>query len=224
MLVSDFIQEVNDTLRSIDDDVPTTGTDEYNYWIRTANRIRRNLYRDTSKTWASTYAVANLGAVTVSATPTFNIGATFLAPAIKPYIIDLEGNRHDIELKKPKEIDVDKRQAFIAGQNPQVLTLSKPVVTGESIVGGTLYLPGYFQPAAFDDDADTVVIDDPDWLITATAAKIAAGDLTYEDRTADLNAEANALYTQMIRNNRRGVYNSGRITPTSVRRITNPDR
>lgn len=224
MLVSDFIQEVNDVLRSIDDDVPTTGTEEYNYWIRTANRIRRTLYRDVTKTWASTYAVLNVGTVAASATPTFNLSATFLSAAVNPYIIDLEGHRHELELKKPKEVNPDKRQVFIAGQSPQVFTFSQPITADETIIGGTLYLPGYFQPAAFDSDGDTVVVDDEDWLITATAAKIAAGDLTYEDRAPDLNSEANSLYSQMIKNNRRGVYSQGRITPTNVKRITTPDR
>ena len=222
MLVSEFILEINDTLRSIEDDAPISGSEEYDYWLRTAVRLRRNLYRDVTKTWASTWQVLELGTVSASTAPSFDIDEEFLGASDSCYIITTDGQRHDYKIVKPKERNVNRQEVYIAGADPQSLFFSQPILADTNIVGGSLYLPGYFMPDPFVRDTDTVVVDDPDWLIVATAAKIAAGDLTYEDRTADLNAEANSLWLQMLKNNRRGTYNNPRKTPYNVHRITSP--
>ena len=226
MLVPEFITLVNDALRGTDDDAPNANTDDWSYWLRTANRLRRNLYNDTKSLWPATYTKVNVGTITVDADLEFTLNSKFLAAANQPYIITLDGQRVNLTLLKPEEAAGNylERTVFITGAQPQKLTFSKEIVTGENIVGGTLYLPGYFMPDDMTDDGDTVVVDDPDWLVVATAAKIAFNDITYEDKSSDLVAEANSLYTQMTSNRRKGVYGYARTTPTNVRRITGPTR
>jgi hypothetical protein len=223
MLVSEFLQQTNDALRATDDDVPTIGTDEANYWIRTALRIRRNLFRDTSKQWSSTYQVVNLGTIAAGNEPNFGLEVEFLHPASTAYVIKA-GQRTDIDIVEPQNTDHQRQAVFIAGADPQTLFFTKPILAADQIVGGTLFLPGYIMPDPFANANDTVVVDDPDWLLMATAAAIAAADLTYEDRAADLNSAANALYRVMTANNRRGTSGNPRISRYNMPQITSPDR
>lgn len=220
MTTSQFLTDVNDVLRGTDDDPPNIGTDEANYWLRTANRIRRTLYRDTSKQWSSTYAVAELGTVSASPDPTFDLDDTFLSPAASAYVIKGD-QRTDIDIVKPQERSTYHQAVYIAGQDPEVLYFSKEIPVADNIVGGILYLPGYFMP----DDINTksgsaqIIVDDTDWLVTATAAELAFNDITYENKAGDLNARANALFSTMVKNNRRTSYGNQRTTPYEVKRI-----
>lgn len=224
MQVSDFIQEVNDALRGVDDDAPSSGTDEFNYWLRIANRLRRNLYRDASKQWAATFEVLELGAVSATTEATFDLDDEVISPASTCYVLTSEGHRHDFEIIKPQEVNYSKQQVYIAGRDPQTLYFTKEITSDDQIVGGTLYLPGYVMPEDFTNENETIIIDDPDWLITATAAKIAFNDLTYEDKYPDLNSEANSLYNQMVKNNRRGTYGNPRKSPYDVPKLKSADR
>jgi len=224
MTTTEFIQNVNDSLRALDDDVPTTGTDEWNYWLRVAHRLKNKMYRDTKHVWTSSYAVAELGSVSASSEPAFELEDEYLASANYAYVLDGDGHRTDFRIIKPEEKNFHHQEVFIAGQDPQTLYFSNEITTGQGIIGGTLYLPGYFMPDDFYGDNDTIPVDDAYWLVMATAAEIAFNDLTYEDKFADLNAKANELWTQMVSNNRRGTYDNSRITPTNVRRIRDTRR
>ena len=51
MTLTDAITRLNYILRGTDDDAPTSGTDEYTYWLDTLNRKKNELYNDTTNTW-----------------------------------------------------------------------------------------------------------------------------------------------------------------------------
>ncbi len=206
------------SLRGTDDDTPAAGTDEANYWLRVANRLRRNLYRDLSKQNRAAYQILELGTVSASETPSFDLDDNFLGASDDCYIIDKASSRHDFTIIQPQEKSYLKQQVYIAGVNPQTLYFSQPITTSSTYIGGTLYLPAYVLPDDLTSNS-TIDVDDPDWLVTATAAKIAFNDVTYESKAADLNAEANSLYKVMLANNRRGTYGNPRRSPTSVTRI-----
>ena len=224
MLVSEFMSEVNDNLRGIDDDAPVADSTEWQYWLRVANRIRRTLYRDLSKSWPATYTLAEIGTIAASTDPTFDLEEEYLGPANDAYVIDLEGHRRDFKIIKPQEKDYRQQEVFVAGADPQVLSFTKEIITGDAMIGGTLFLPAYFMPDDMANASDTVVVDDPDWLAMATASEIAFGDITYEDKAPDINNKANTLYKAMIQNNMRGTYGNARITPTRVQRIPGTGR
>jgi hypothetical protein len=222
MTNEDFLQGINDALRGTDDDAPTIGTDEANYWLRTASRLRRNLYKNAANLQlSSAFEVLELGTISASAAATFDIDDTFIAPASVPYVIDTNDNRHDLTLIKPQEAESGVQTVYIAGQDPQTLYFTAEILTGDQLIGGTLFLPSYTMP----DDINTasssalIVVEDADWLVIATAAKIAFNDITYEDKVGDLNSEANALYSQMVKTNRRGVSGKPRRSMASVNRI-----
>jgi len=222
MIVSAAISRINYVLRGTDEDAPESGTDEWNYWVDTLNRKKDELYRDVSKQWRSSYDVESLGTVTANATPSYNLPTTFLGASSYVYVVTTDGNRHDFEICQPQERDSRKQQVFIAGMNPQVLYFTDEILATDQIVGGTLYMPGYYLPADMTTGTDTLPVDDPNWLCAAGAAEIAFNDLVYEDKATDLNAKANNLYSLMVKNNARGTYANPRnrrdSIPTNLRR------
>jgi len=220
--VADFLVKVSYTLRGIDDDAPTIGTEEADYWLSVYNTKKNEFYADVTKNWASAYAVENLGVVSVSATPSFELSAEFLAAANQAYILKLDGNKTYLDFIQPDEAET-KSGIYIAGVNPQTLYFTSPVETGQDIVGGAVYLPGYFVPADVTDENEDINIPDPNWAVASVAAELAFADITYEDRAEALNAKANMLYNLMVKANRRGTYGNPRVTPTRVRRIRNTE-
>ena len=78
-------------------------------------------------------------------------------------------------------------------------------------------IPGFYRPANITAAADLLPFDDFNWGIVATAAELAFADIVYEDKAADLNGKANALYRAMSNNNRSGTYGNTRIIPRRPR-------
>jgi hypothetical protein len=146
VLTSEFLVEVNDALRGTDDDAPTFGDDEANYWVRILNRKKRELYEDVTQTWANTFdGTRTLGTISASATPTFDTEDDFLAPSDKVYVVTTEDQVVEYNVIKPQERLRFRREVYIAGMDPQVLYFSKEINEDENIVGGTLFLPGYYR-------------------------------------------------------------------------------
>lgn len=287
MTLVDFIQNVNDALRGTDDEAPSTGDDDWNYWGRTANRKKNEMYDDDSQNWQSAWSEAapiEPGTVaTVATTALVGTGTKFLdyrigdkitvsgetqrtiltitddthltvsvafantaslktftrqiivAAGVQNYnmhrslislsdeiiILGTDGQYYYIDVVKPQERSRSKREVYLSGKRPQIATVSTTIVAGENIIGGTLIPAGYYRPDNMDftDTADEVPCDDPYWLVLATAAQIAFNDITYEDKFEDLNGQANVLYRNMARKNRRGTFKNPRVTPVKVQRI-----
>jgi hypothetical protein len=220
MLVSQFYTHVNYALRGTDDDAPNHGTEEALQWIATLNRKKNELYEDVTKTWGATYAEQSLGNITASANPSFALPANFIAPSNSVYIIQTDGQRVDIDFIKPKE-RTSSRRVFVAGLDPQTLYFTTAITAGESIVGGELFIQGYFMPADVEDETDTIPLPDPYWGVMSVASEVASNDLSYEDKEAGLNAKANNLYRQMVRKNKRGTFGDPRITPYAPNPLSN---
>lgn len=220
MTTNEFLIQVNDNWRGNDDVAPVIGTDDANYWLRLANRIRRTLYSDTSKQWTGAYQVLNLGPITVSGALSFPLPAGFLDVAEGCYSLDANNARRYFNIIKPQE-QTAQQAVFVAGMNPQTLYFSKAITAQDNFVGATLYLPAYVIPAdiAGVTGNEVVVVDDVDWLAMATAAELAFNDITYESKAPDLNAKANDLYKKMLNVNRRGTPTHPRKSRYNVTRI-----
>lgn len=213
MLVSEAISKINYRLRGLDDDAPVSGSDEYAFWLDTLNGKKDELYRDINQNWSGTFEARSIGTISASETPSFDLDEDFLAPSSNPYVITTDGNKVELTLIHPDEQSSSERAVYLAGTNPQTLYITNEVTATESIVGGTLFMPGYWLPEDMTSDNDELPFPDPYWGVMAAAAEIAFSDIIYETKSADLNAKANALYMQMVRNNRRGVYKNPRKTP-----------
>jgi len=224
MTVAEALVDINYVLRGIDDDAPTFGTEEASQWVAAINRVKRRLFRNSKVLFDETWEVKSLGAITVSATPSYNTDATLIAASDEVYAVDTNSNKVYYQMTNPRRRTKTGRQFYLAGMNPKVLYCSNAIVATEDIVGGTLHLPGYYMPADVTLSTDTIPLPDADWGVMAVAAEIAFNDITYEDKSADLNAKANELYMQMVRTNRRNTYNTPKAIPTNVNRIHGTER
>lgn len=210
MDVTAAISGINYALRGIDDDAPLEGTDEWNYWLSVLNRKKDELFRDTKQDWEESHETRSLGTITASATPSYDIPTDFLAPTgdgygIGAYVLK-SGIRTDLELVKPQEVRKSNRVVYIVGRNPKTLKFADEVAADDTIVGGTLYLPGQYLPADLAEADDELPFPDPQWGVMASAAEIAYNDVTYEDKAEGLNAKANNLYDMMTKTNRAGTH------------------
>lgn len=219
MLVSEFIQRVNDAFRG-DEAAPVESTDEHDYWLRTGNRKKDEWARDPKQTWASNFEVRELGTITAG-TQTYELDEDFLQPSDKITVTDAAGRDHNYVLGPPQERGRYARSAYISGRDPRNLTFFDDIVAGAQIVGGTLKVPGFYIPDDMDNAAGEVPVDDPNWLVLATASELAFNDITYEDKYPDLNSKANALYLQMVTANRKGTSGYPRTARVVGVRINN---
>lgn len=225
MTVTSFLEYVNDALRGTDEETPNLGTADANLWLRTLNRVKNQLYENTKVLWNETWQEKSLGTVTASATPSFGTDTTttLIAPSDHVRVLDSNSKSVYYDIIKPRERPRNGRQFYLAGMNPQTLYCTNEIKAAEDIVGGTLYLPGYYMPADIDvtteDGTSTIPFLDPFYAVMAVASEVAFNDLTFEDKAPDLAGKANVLYMQMVRKNRRNTYGNARRVPTDVKRI-----
>lgn len=223
--VTQAISEINYALRGIDDDAPIDGSDEWIYWLSVLNRVKRTLFRDVKQNWEESFATRNVGTVTASAALTINLPSDFIAPSgngdgIGVYVITTSGTRVNLDLVKPHQASSGERQVYVSGKTPKVLNFNFVISATDQIVGGTVYVPGYYMPADLTVAASVLSFPDNDWGVMATAAEIAFNDIVYETKSADLNAKANSLYTDMVNRNQRGFTGQPRKSVYNVRKIT----
>lgn len=225
--MAEWLDATNYALRSTDEDSPALTSDEGAYWLNTLNRKISELFTNSRVLFDSTWEVKDLGTVTASATPTYPVQDDSLtpvpypliAPSDKVLIVTLDGNKRYYDLVKPRERSDNTRYFYLSGVNPQVLHCTNEITADEDIVGGTLYLPGYYLPAELTSETDDIPVPDPYWAVMSVAAELAFNDLTYEDKSEGLNTKANNLYMQMVRTNRRGTHGEPRTTPYKNYRI-----
>ena len=225
MDVTTAISNISYALRGTDEDPPIDGSDEWNYWLAILNRKKDELFRDISKHWSESHETRNIGTITASATPSYNIPTSFLSPVgdgygIGAYVL-LSGKRTDLNLVKAREARKDNRTVYIEGRNPQTLKFADEITATDPIVGGTLYLPGQYMPDDLTAASDTLPFPDAQWGVMSTAAEIAFNDVTYEDKAEDLNAKANNLYMLMEKNSNRGIHRGPRTATYSMRNGAN---
>jgi hypothetical protein len=228
MKVSKFLERVNYALRGTDDDVPTPSDDDGKYWIETYNRKKDEMYGEVTKNWASAFEVKEVGEITVDNNLSFELTGddlgNFIAEADQAYVIDTNGQYHYFDFVKVNEVDRRYQNLYVAGANPQKLYFTRPVTADDAIVGGTLYLPGYWMPEDLDAEAEgiedaIIVVDDPEWAVMAVAAQIAFNDITYEEKFDDLDGQAGVLWKIMVKKNRRRNRGNPETSAYKVKRI-----
>jgi len=156
------------------------------------------------------------------AVDSYSVHRSLIAPANRVKITTTDSDDVYYEFIKPRQDDGStSRRVFLAGVNPTVLTFITAIASTEDIVGGTLYVPGYYMPADVDatSETDLLPLPDPYWGVMATAAEVAFGDIIYEDKVEGLNTKANALYMQMTRTNRRGTHGYPNKPPYNIYQI-----
>lgn len=214
MTVTTLIERINYALRGIDDETPTEGSETANYWLSVINQKKDEWAKDPNESWRSLFEVRSIG--TINTSSTYDLDEDFIRPSDSVYVM-VGTDKHEFNLVTPELRDETPLAVYISGVNPQKVVFNDPI--SDTIVGGSLYVPGYFLPADLTSYTQDVPVDDPNWLAMASAAEIAFNDVSYEDKSADINAKANALYTQMKSSNKRGTPTNLRKVPTNVSRI-----
>lgn len=210
MLLSTALTKISYALRALDDDAPSVGTDEGDYWISVLNSKKDELYRDQKQNWSTNFTVLNVGTISASASLSFDLPDEFIGVAGDNYddingsdaYVLKNGQRTNLKIIKPSR-RTDAQALYISSFNPQTITFTQEITASDPLVGGTLYLPAYVVPDDVTSENDVLPVPDPDWLVTATAAELAFSDIIYEDKAEALNAKANNLYRMMVANNRR---------------------
>lgn len=220
MELQDLFDHVNAAYRGSDDNAPATGTPDYTQWLLTANRLQRRWATDPKNLWSSLFEIRDLGTI-AAGTQTYEFDDEFIMPADKVIVTTTDSTPQQLRyvLIKPEERFDTFRAAYISGRDPQTLTFTDTFVTDTQPIGGILSLGAYWLPDDLVSATDTINVDDPYWLVLATASELAGNDITYSDKAVDLNSKADELYRQMSLMNRRGTYNNPRVTPTNVRKI-----
>lgn len=219
MTLLTLFEQVNSAYRGSDDNAPTTGED-YDLWLMTANRKQSEWARDGKNTWKSLFEIRTLGNVSASS-QTYDLDDEILLPSDNVQLIT-SSQTIDYAITTPQERNQSSNAVYLHGSDPQKLTFATKITSTSPIVGASISLAGYYLPTDLVSANDTVQVDDPYWLVYAVAAELAFNDLTYESKSDSLNVKANALYSQMVMNNRRGSYNNPRTAKTNMNRILDP--
>ncbi len=221
--VTTAISKISYALRGTDDDAPASDSEEWDYWLSVLNDKKDELFRDVKQNWAESYDVRSIGSIAVSTAPTFDLPSDFIAPSglytgSGAYVVN-GAQRYELELKRGNDVRLSNRQVFIVGNNPKELKFGAAIDTSDLMVGGELFVPGYYMPGDLVDPTDKLPFADPLWGVYAAAAEIAFSDVVYEDKAESLNAKANYHYEQMVQANRQGVYGSPRKLAYNVKRV-----
>lgn len=86
----------------------------------------------------------------------------------------------------------------------QSLVFNSRFMDDDPCFGGKLYAPVYTTLEDLESGDDDILVDNPEWLVTMTAAEYIRNDIVKQNQYGNLVAEANSLMTSMIRNNRAG--------------------
>lgn len=214
-----FLSQVNYALRGVDDDAPTIGTDDANYWLSILNRKKNEFYNNTKVLWDSSWDVVSPGTISVGDN-NISLDINFIAPSNEVYIETVDGSKVYINVVSPRRRG-SSQCVYITGITQKTVNFNNPVTADSNLVGGTLYVPGYYIPKDINLSvgASKVPLPDPYWGVLAVASEIAFNDLSYEDKASDLNTKANNLYSQLVRSNRRNVYGLPKPIPVVTKRI-----
>lgn len=154
----------------------------------------------------------------------YSLHRNLLNPSDKAIVVTSAYGDLYFTIGKPQERTRFENEVYLSSRNPAKLIFPNGVssTANTNTIGGTLKLPGYYIPNDMTTSDDIVPVDDPYWLVLATASELAFNDISYADKAPDLNNKANNLYDLMVAANRRGTSNNPRILYTNVNRILDP--
>lgn len=186
----------------------TTGSTKWLKITALANQKIRQWAREPGVDWYSLYNPA-LTFTTVTNTDTFAI------PATVRKISDKAGDTVRIlhtDGKAYSDYDVvpgDDLKMHYSGQNKEYpignycaqissnLVFNHTFISTDAQFGGTIKVPVFTFPTELSADTDVVPVDDPMWLVIATAAEYIRNDITRSGQYPNLINEANELMDRM---------------------------
>lgn len=193
--------------------IPVWGSEKSNLYLAIANRKQREFSTDPRNKWNSLFEIRSISPVIDAATTptlTYNLASDFYLPSDYARIVKTDGSIVEYPIVKAQQRNVQEQSLYIHGSNPKTITFAQTIDTG--LDGATLYVPGYYLLADLVNSTDPVLVDDPIWLVYATAAELARNDAAKDAEFPNLSGMANELYQRMSDANN----DSGFLQPNAV--------
>ena len=202
MITSDFVQAV--LLKATGKVTSVTSTDKK--WLKVVAIANRQIKRwEIEADWNSLYDPEySLGAVTAT--------DTFAIPAAVRKLSDTLGDaviiEHAIDPEQQTIYDVvsaDRlklyKNGYYCAQIGSNLVFNRAFTADDPEFGGELLIPAYTHATELIDGTSIIPVDDPEWLITITAAEYVRNDITKQNQYPNLITEANDILAAMIDEN-----------------------
>lgn len=153
--------------------------------------------------WNSLF-VPNLELGRISATDTYDLDDSINqldnADTAVVRIVHVDGNFTDYKTVPAKRLK-DYQDGQYCARVGRTLVFCRPFTVDDKQFGGMLSVQAYIYPDHLVNDTDIVPVDDPAWLVTASAAEYNRTDITKKDQYATLVNESNSLMDSMKREN-----------------------
>lgn len=193
---------------------PTTGT-KYNKILGLLDMNQQLWANEPGVDWNSLYdpqfSIGN-----VSATDTYDLDSSTIRtlsgtqgdPVIIKWSDGVGETRYDL-------VDADKLKLYYMGQNKEssfgrycaqigsTLVFNHKFTSLDSEYGGEIFVPCYTYPETISSTnlGDDVAVDNPYWLVLASAAEYVRTDLTRQNQYENISAKANQLMQRMMDDN-----------------------
>lgn len=139
----------------------------------------------------------------------YKLHRSFIVPSDEVFV---KTSTQDTPLATENPQKRQNADVYISGRDPKRISFYNTIEATNQIVGGELRVAGYYLPEEMTATTDSVAVDDPNWLVLATAAELARNDAAKEDQFANLIGMANEAYLNMIKaNNNIGFLQGGTI-------------
>lgn len=199
--------------------MPAPGEEKYEVLLGIANRKLNEWATDPDNLWNSLWEDRNTDTILVD-TQTYNLDSDLFYPSDFIRVQKTGGDDEYVEIIKPYERSLYLNQvSYISGHNPKLLTFVQDISTGNDLIGGTLYVPGYYLPTALTNTSDVIPVDIPEWLVYITASEIARNDPAKDDQYVNLVNQANDLYRKMVNANQSNAFMQPNNVPIDVNAI-----
>lgn len=183
--------------------------------VRTIDTIVSDTSLTVTVAFANTASAKTFTRTTLIATgvQAYSLNRKLIAPASEVIVTT---TTQDVPFQYTKPQSRDTGDVYISGRNPRLVTFYNDIEATSQIVGGTLKIAGYYMPDTLVAQTDLVSVDDPNWLVYATAAELARNDPAKDSEFGNLMGMANDLYRKMIAANRNIGFLQGSTIPNNM--------
>lgn len=193
MEARDFIKEVHQQYKG-KTKFPAWGSPKAVEYLMVGNRLLRGWARETDNPWESRFEERELGVATADLSYELDDDVLRLAD---DYVIIRHTDGRELHYTKISRHERrGYRQGVYESGSPKKITFTEAIP--EEFRGGMIIVGVTTLPDALQAQSDTVPVDDPDWLVLATAALLCLNDPAKNYKYEDLNGLANEKYRQML--------------------------
>ena len=175
----------------------TAGSTKYDSMLAIGN-IQIGVWENASD-WSS-LRDSNILIGTVTATDTFTLPTTVNYISKSQYDT-VKITRLDGTVDEYATVPIDALHRYTGNycaQKGRNLVFAQSFTSTSPQIGGTINAPVYLYASRLVDSSSTVPVDDPNWLIVASAAQAASASIVKQNMYPDLLQESSALMGNMI--------------------------